>query len=293
MKLIQQSADIWEQPEGEVGIYKQVERAARLCYMSTDKITEDSYKRFIDMLSTKGHNSPLEHGTVYLAFFEPWSARKSFEVQKYIENPYSRVSGDVYDRDDYQPEERQYSTAYVTTNYRALLENGWLNDLKYLCEPTEYHEKRISVHMVTSIGVSRELNRHRVNSMAEQSTRYCNFSKDKFGNEITFIIPDWVNTKSPNVNQEGPSVADMEWSTAMLNAEASYMNLLKMGWKPEQARSVLPLDTKTELVHTAFLSDWMHFFELRTSPAAHPMMRDLANKIKQEFIKNNIIKDEK
>lgn len=66
MKLIQQNADIWEQPEGEIGIYKQVERAARLCYMSTDKITEDSYKRFIDMLSTKGHNSPLEHGTVYL-----------------------------------------------------------------------------------------------------------------------------------------------------------------------------------------------------------------------------------
>lgn len=176
--------------------------------------------------------------------------------------------------------------AYITMNYRHIIENGWLDDLKYRCGfDCEYHEKRISVHMVTSIGVSRELNRHRVNSMAEQSTRYCNFSKDKFGNEITFIIPNWVNTKSPNEKQEGSSVADMEWSTAMLNAEASYMNLLKMGWKPEQARSVLPLDTKTELVHTAFLSDWMHFFELRTSPAAHPMMRDLANKIKQEFIK--------
>ena len=291
MKLIQQSADIWKQPKGKIGIYKQVERAARLCYMSTDKITEDSYKRFINMLSTKGHNSPLEHGTVYLAFDEPRSARKSFEVQKYIKNPYSRVSEDVYDRDDYRPGERQYSTAYVTTNYRVLIENGWLDDLKYKCEPTEYHEKRISVHTVTSIGVSRELNRHRVNSIAEQSTRYCNYSKDKFGNEITFIIPNWVNTKSPNTNQEGPSIADMEWSTAMLNAEASYMNLLKMGWKPEQARSVLPLDTKTELVHTAFLSDWMHFFNLRTSPAAHPMMRDLANKIKQEFIKNNIIEN--
>ena len=278
MKLIQQSADIWEQPEGEIGIYKQVERAARLCYMSTDKITEDSYKRFINMLSTKGHNSPLEHGTIYLTV--PFNVPDDLRVNSYVNNPHSIVR--VPDT---------CKVAYITTNYRVLLENDWLDDMKFLCEPTEYHEKRISVHMVTSIGVSRELNRHRVNSIAEQSTRYCNYSKDKFGNEITFIIPNWVNTKSPNANQEGPSIADMEWSTAMLNAEASYMNLLKMGWKPEQARSVLPLDTKTELVHTAFLSDWMHFFDLRTSPAAHPMMRDLANKIKQEFIKNNIIEN--
>jgi thymidylate synthase (FAD) len=267
MKLINQSADIWKQPEGEIGIYKQIERAARLCYMSADKITDDSYKKFITMLKGNGHNSPFEAGTVYLTV--PFNVPDDLRVNGYSNNPHSfvRVSDTC-------------KVAYITANYRVLLENDWLDDMQYLCEPTEYHEKRISVHMVTSIGISREANRHRVNSMVEQSSRYCNFSKDKFGNEITFIIPDWVNTKSPNVNQEGPSVADMEWSTAMLNAEASYMNLLKMGWKPEQARSVLPLDTKTELVHTAFESDWKHFIKLRTSPAAHPMMRDLANKIK-------------
>ncbi len=272
MKLIQQSVELLEQPKGEIGIYKQVERAARLCYKSEDKITEDSYKRFMTMLSEKGHNSPTEHGTIYLTV--PYNIPDDLRVKGYSDNPYSfvRISTDC-------------KTAYITTNYRVLLENGWLEDLQYLCEPTEYHEKRISVHITTSIGIARELNRHRCHSICEESTRYCNYSKDKFGNEITFIIPDWVNTHCPNAENEGPCIADLEWSTAMQNAEASYFILLKEGWKPQQARSVLPLDTKTELIHTAFESDWEQFFKLRCSSAAHPMMQDLANKIREAIKK--------
>jgi thymidylate synthase (FAD) len=269
MKLIQQSVELLEQPNKEIGIYKQIERAARLCYKSEDKITEDSYKRFLGMLSEKGHNSPAEHGTVYLD-------TTNYDIaEKYFNNPYSKVHvANVLPDDN--------NTEYcITTNYRVLLENDWLDDLQYLCEPTEYHEKRISVHITTSIGIARELNRHRRHSICEESTRYCNYSKDKFGNEITFIIPDWVNTHCPNEENEGPSVADLEWSTAMQNAEASYFLLLKGGWKPQQARSVLPLDTKTELIHTAFESDWEQFFKLRCSSAAHPMMQDLANKIRE------------
>ena len=281
MKLINQSAEIWEQPEGEVGIYKQVERAARLCYKSEDKVTEDSYKRFIDMLNTNGHQSPLEHGTIYLAFHEPWDARHYERTIKYILNPYSKVSDSIYDRNDYQDGERQYSTAYVTTNFRVIKENGWEEDLKYLCEPTEYHEKRISVHITTSIGISRELNRHRCHSICEESTRYCNYSKDKFGNELTFIIPNWVNTHCPSKHQEGPGATDMAWSNSLEEAEYNYLLLLKQGWKPQQARDVLPLATKTELIHTAFESDWEEFFKLRCSPAAHPMMQELANQIKE------------
>ena len=264
MKLINQSAEIWEQPKGEVGIYKQVERAARLCYKSEDKVTEDSYKRFIDMLNTNGHRSPLEHGTIYLA------THHDEIIKRYIANPYSRVVTRGWD-------------ACITTNYRVIKEHGWEEDLKYLCEPIEYHAKRISIHITTSIGISRELNRHRCHSICEESTRYCNYSKDKFGNELTFIIPNWVNTHCPNKENEGPSVADMEWGTAMMNVEASYFNLLKESWKPQQARDVLPLATKTELIHTAFESDWKEFFKLRCSSAAHPMMQDLANKIKEQI----------
>lgn len=261
MKLIQQSAELWSQGKGELGIYKAVERAARLCYRSEDKITDDSYKKFIAMLEDRKHKSPYEHGTVYLQFNSKLSA------EKYIKNPYSKVNYYCF-------------SYYVTTNYRVIKEHGWEEDLKYLCEPSEHHIKRISVHIITSIGISRELNRHRCHSICEESTRYCNYSKDKFGNEITFIIPDWVNTHCPNEEHKGLSGVDLEWSEAMINAEASYFILLREGWNPQQARSVLPLDTKTELIHTAFEDDWEEFFKLRCSPAAHPMMQDLANKIK-------------
>ena len=275
MKLIQQSAEIWEQQSGLEGVYKQVEKAARLCYKSEDKITEDSYKKFIDMLEKREHLSPLEHGTIYLKFTWPGATCEHCNttlpfrlMDKYCVNPFSKVVNIGND-------------VYVTTNLRVIKEQKWEDDLKYLCEPTEHHEKRVSVHITTSRGITHELVRHRVFSFCQESQRYVNYSKDKFSNEVTFIIPSWVNTHCPNQENEGPSVADMEWSTSMLNAEASYLNLLKMGWKPQQAREVLPNSTKTELIITGFESDWEHFFKLRCSKAAHPEMQVLANNIKQ------------
>ena len=270
MKLINQSAEIWKQPEGEIGIYKQIERAARLCYKSEDKVTEDSYQRFMDMLNTNGHQSPLEHGTIYL----------QYEVVKGGCNPLSKYYNDKYSKVNCNANQLSVRL-FVTTNYRVIKEHGWEEDLKYLCEPTEYHEKRISIHITTSIGISRELNRHRCHSICEESTRYCNYSKDKFGNELTFIIPNWVNTHCPSKHQEGPGATDMAWSNSLEGAEYNYLLLLKQGWKPQQARDVLPLATKTELIHTAFESDWKEFFKLRCSPAAHPMMQELANQIKE------------
>ncbi len=270
MKLIQQSAEIWEQPEGREGIYKQIEKAARLCYKSEDRITDDSYKRFMTMLEDKKHRSPYEHGSIYLKvpmhIVTNALAESTFDTLNH--NPYTRIDVDC---DNY----------YYSTNMRVIIENHLEEVLQYLCEPTKYHEKRISVHIITSIGISRELNRHRCHSICEESTRYCNYSKDKFGNELTFIVPNWVNTQCPNGEHKGPSVADIAWSDNMRDAEANYFLLLQDGWKPQQARSVLPLDTKTELIHTAFESDWEQFFKLRCSSAAHPMMQDLANKIKE------------
>lgn len=150
MKLIQQSAEIWQQPAGEIGIYKQIEKAARLCYKSEDKITEDSYKKFMNMLSEKRHNSPLEHGTVYL-YTEDYDMAK-----RYYDNPYSKVCFDSYAAmngiDNY----------YITSNYRVLLEHNWFDDLEDLCKLTEHHEKRISVHITTSRSISHELVRHKM-----------------------------------------------------------------------------------------------------------------------------------
>ena len=271
MKLIQQSAELWEQPEGEIGIYKQVERAARVCYKSENKVTEDSYKRFINMLNTNGHQSPLEHGTVYLKY--PFVNHNDPLVKFYLENPYSRVNM-VYKFNESE------KCAYITTNYRVLKEAECEGDLKYLCEPTEYHEKRISVHITTSRSISHELVRHRAFSFSQESQRYCNYSKDKFSNELTFIIPTWIIIHCLNKENEGSSIADIEWNNVMMDAEESYFKLLREGWKPQEAREVLPNATKTELIMTGFESQWEEFFKLRCSKAAHPMMQELANQIK-------------
>ena len=271
MKLINPSVELITQAPGLEGIYKQVERAGRVCYKSEDKITENSAKSFVDRMIKSGHGAMLEHGTVYLYIRR--KGNESLEVDKYLMNPYSKV---VFRQ---SPNSRDMEI-YITTNLRVLVENGWLDDLKYICEPTEFHERRVTVHFVCDRGVSHEFVRHRVMSFAQESTRYCNYSKNKFNNELTFIIPVWVNTNCPNKEQEGPSVASMEWSTAMLNAESSYRVLLKMGWTPQQARTVLPNSLKTELVVTGFTSDWNHFFDLRyrgTTGAPHPDAKQVAS----------------
>lgn len=277
MKLINPSVELITQAPGLEGIYKQVERVGRVCYKSEDKITENSAKPFVDRMIKSGHGAMLEHGTIYLAI--PMTTYAPEAVNIYRHNSYSKVNecNKFIFTDKYG---NKVAAWCVTTNLRILVENDCLEDLEFLCEPTEFHERRVTVHFVCDRGVSHEFVRHRVMSFAQESTRYCNYSKNKFNNELTFIIPVWVNTNCPNKEQEGPSVASMEWSTAMLNAESSYRVLLKMGWTPQQARTVLPNSLKTELVVTGFTSDWNHFFDLRyrgTTGAPHPDAKQVAS----------------
>ena len=182
--------------------------------------------------------------------------------------------------------------AYVTLNYRHIVENDWLDDLKYLCEPTEYHEKRISVMITCPIGISRELNRHRTFSVSEQSTRYCNYSKDKFNGEVTYVIPQWASNITPeSVNGWDNKQSDMPECTLsekvflsiLANDEAVYLQLIEQGKKPQEARDTLPLATATTVMYTGFVSDWKHFFELRTSAGAHPDARAIAIPLMEEF----------
>lgn len=166
MKLIKPSFEVIGQGPGIDGIYKQIELAGRTCYKSSDKITEDSAKPFVDRMIKSGHGAMLEHGTVYLQIHWDDAIRKEFDhiYYDYASNPYSKIIRKVQE-DDLCP------TLYVTTNYRVLVENDWINDLKYLCEPTEFHEKRITVKFVCDRGVSHEFIRHRVFSFAQESTR--------------------------------------------------------------------------------------------------------------------------
>lgn len=279
MKLINPSAKILKQEPELEGIYKQIELAGRTCYKSEDKITDGSAKSFVDRMIKSNHLAMLEHGTVYLKYPED----KHFV--KYHENEFSRIK--LIEDGDFA----------VTTNYRVLVENDWLDDLKYICEPTEYHERRITFKLLTSIGVTRELNRHRVNSIAEQSTRYCNYSKDKFGNEVTFCIPSWLsNIKEGSYTWKdyfgdwryidmSSSIED-KFIAELFSSERAYLELITKGWQPQQAREVLPLCTATEAVYTAFESDWNHFFNLRyfeSTGKVHPNMKELTTLMYKEY----------
>lgn len=170
MRLIKPTLEIKEQESGLNGIHKQIEWAGRHCYQSQDKITKDSAKGFVDRMIKSGHGAMLEHGTVYLyvEYTSPF-ADKDYMLHsginyKYSKNKYSKVNHKSID--NYKTE------CYITTNLRVLVENDWMDDLQYLCEPTEFHEKRVTVKFTTGIDITREYNRHRVNSMAESSTRY-------------------------------------------------------------------------------------------------------------------------
>lgn len=162
MRLINQSFEIWNQPTGLEGVYKQIERVGRVCYKSEDKITEDSAKPFVDRMVKSDHGAMLEHGTVYLQYETVKSAINP--LTKYYLNKYSKVKAK-------EGATEETTRLFVTTNLRVLVENNWLDDLQYICEPTVFHEKRACVHFVCDRGISHEFVRHRVMSFAQESTR--------------------------------------------------------------------------------------------------------------------------
>ena len=305
MKLIKPYFEIWEQPAGIEGIYKQIERAGRVCYKSEDKITENSAKSFVDRMVKSGHGAMLEHGTVYLHIPDD-DINWNFYYSRYRRNPYSKCN--CFETLHGKP----LMNLCITTNYRTIIENNWLDDLKYLCEPTEYHAKRTTVHFVCDRGVSHEFVRHRVMSFAQESTRYCNYSKDKFGNELTFIIPPFVGAVegsytsgydviSPNMQRPyGKGTRGGYFYESLRRAEESYIELvthigdpnIDLRMEPQEARAVLPNALKTELVMTGFVSDWDHFFGLRargTTGAPHPQAKELAEPLMKEFIARKYI----
>lgn len=294
MKLVKPKFEIIPQSEGLEGIYQQIELAGRTCYKSEDKITEVSAKEFVEKMIKLGHTAMLEHGTVYLYIFEAHEMPDTMHrpinplIHKYYNNKYT--IGCCVDEGEW------VTHHYITTNYRVLVENGWLDDLQYLCEPTEYHEKRTTVKFICDRGVSHEFVRHRVFSFAQESTRYCNYSKDKFDNELTFIIPCWIDDIEERFDSEytycshseyhhGKDDANKQWYDVCMNAEYVYNDLIQKGWVAQQARAILPNSLKTELIMTGFESDWNHFFELRCSSKAHPQAQELAIPLHKEMIK--------
>ncbi len=302
MKLIKQSFEILEQKDFTlVGIKKFIEKCGRVCYKSEDRITDTSYEKFVGMLERRGHDRPLEFGTVHLkmGISDFCHLRQGLCLNKMHNNQWIKYYyvGDI---------------TYVTTNYRY-----YLNILKtfpklekfFTNEDNEYYPKRYTVHMILDRGVMDEFRTHVGLSHLAESTRYCNYSKDKFGNEITFIKPCWLDMHDTDEGREvtrnwnfdildGCSIIAEEgefddardaFLTSLNVAEHCYLELLQKGWKPQQARAVLPNALKTELIMTGFASNWEHFFELRDDSRAHPDAQKLAKPLHEEFINRKYI----
>jgi thymidylate synthase (FAD) len=304
MKLIKPSYEIFEQGFEEQDIYKQIEKVGRTCYKSEDKINEGSAKPFVERMENSKHYAMLEHGTIYLSI--PYD-----DIIAYVD-PQT-----PYDRDILCNPWTKYVVDYgngmvhISSNYRWMVENGLQDWLKYISEPNEYHERRICVKFTCDRGVSHEFVRHRVFSFAQESTRYCNYSKDKFSNEVTYICPCWldydkVQELTEIANKDNKEVYRMGHDESlsmeerglcsfvydMSNHEHGYLFQISAGWKAQEARAILPNALKTDLVMTGFVSDWKHFFDLRAygvTGKPHPQASELAIPLLNEFIEKGYL----
>ena len=286
MKLIKQSFEILEQKDFTIkGIKQFIERCARVSYKSEDRMTDTSYEKFVNMLESRGHDRPLEFGTVHLKMILP-------DFEGFIHSLLTiGMLNNIWIKHAYKGD-----VIYITTNYRYYLDiiKYFPNVKKYLTEEdNEYYPKRYTVHMILDRGVMDEFRTHVGLSHLAESTRYCNYSKDKFNNEVTFVIPSWCNSFIEGSKQEYSPFEingdEVEFMNALQNAQNSYLSLLKMGWTPQQARSVLPLGIKSELISCGFEDAWKNFFYRRCAKDAHPMAQEIAKPMHKEFIERGFI----
>lgn len=282
MKLINSNYEIIEPVDYSLdNLYKFVELCGRCCYHSYDKITSDSATKFVNRLINSGHVSVLEHATVYLKIhLDSKCTNKFLQEYNYLfeifkRNPYS-VVGELSN-------DRGGKDMYVTTNLRVLYENVLLDECKqYICnQPEDMHERRYTVRFICDRGISHEFVRHRVFSFSQESTRYCNYNKDKFNHEITICKPWWWDN--------GTDVKKKLYHDLWQLCEDTYRTLSVSKCEAQEMRAILPNALKTELIMTGFKHQWDGFFELRDDKHAHPDAYKLAHDLHEEFIKRNYV----
>lgn len=289
MKLIKQSFEILEQKDFTIkGIKQFVERCARVSYKSEDKMTDTSYEKFVGMLESRDHARPLEFGTVHIKMSDAQFECLQTLLMDKVYNDYW-IKYNIIDTED-------EDNCYITTNYRYYLELcKYDKGVPEYLDPSDnpLYPRRYTVHMILDRGVMDEFRTHVGLSHLAESTRYCNYSKDKFNNEVTFVIPSWCNSLIEGSKQEYSPFEingdEVEFMNALQNAQNSYLSLLKMGWTPQQARSVLPLGIKSELISCGFEDAWNNFFYRRDAPDAHPMAQEIAKPMHKEFIERGFI----
>ena len=294
MKVIDQS--FYEIDEKR--LFQKIELCGRVCYKSEDKITENSAINFVKKICVNNHGSVLEH--YCLAFFideDYYRLLKETNIPFFILSNISKpiVSFNLrafvtqYNL-NHKNEVLLPIIAYMHENYPELFEEEVkkdskklirINDFSSLSDQEREIHQRISIKLITDRGVSHELVRHRLASFSQESTRYCNYGKDKFNNQITVIRPTQITDESYPY-----------WEEAMKSCEQAYFKLLEKTASPQLARSVLPNSLKTELCITASIEEWKLIFDLRCSQFAHPDVRILMSDVKAYFIKKGYIKND-
>jgi len=282
MKLLDQTIEFLT-PENYTleNSLKIAELAGRTAYKSEDKITEDSYERFCNAMKKSQHFAVLEHATIYLMVF--YNSQDQQEVFKYnnlkkfyTENPYSYCYEAAYG-----------NILYITTNYRVILEHSREDDLRYISMPQARHVKRYTYKCITNRQVANEIVRHRAGaSYLQESTRYCDYNKEKFNNELNFIKPWWFD-----IEDDTHTDSDKETIKKYLGlVEMTYQGMKNLS--AQEKAQILPLSTKTEIVMTLDEYAWEHFFDLRLfgkTGAPHPQMKQLAEMIFDDMRKRQLI----
>lgn len=297
----------------EIDLLKRIEECGRICYKSEDKITEDSCVKFVEGLIKRGHEAVLEHASLIYQV-DTHTAERFVGSRDYLEEStgFDRflrftseegrhiVSGNIRAWRDFMHAYRMWAgflpwfTQHIVQRYPVLFPE--FRDASF----EEYRRIKVSAvqlhpdELVTPLeklvhcdrtviytcdrGVTHEIVRHRPASYCQESTRYCNYSGDKFGNEITVIEPCYLDESKHFLPYSA-------WADACQNAENQYFNMLKSGRSPQEARAVLPNSLKTELAMTTNLKEWRHFLKLRCAPGAHPQMREVACQLPERFHK--------
>lgn len=293
MKIINAQASVLVENDS----LKKIEKCGRVCYKSEDKITEDSAEKFVANIIKRGHEAVLEHASfifqVSYNVYEDLREKVMFVENRYPVKMYLRftdsdgyvVSGNVRAWRDFfcfagvPP----YMNDFVEAN--PILFSEFKSDFPFNLKGRKWSIRQISANELVSTyqrlvhedisvkficdrGVTHEIVRHRPASFCQESTRYCNYRNGKFGGEITVIKPCFFKENSTRY---------LNWFVACESAETAYNAILEDGGTPQEARDVLPNSLKTELIMTAPLMEWCHFFNLRMSPAAHPQMQEVAS----------------
>ena len=331
IKVVNPSVELWKQEGYDLeSIFKHVARCARVCYQSTPKNKDENAYDFLVRTIFKGHdllgysninvNDKIErilaqnsYGDLDLTSFHLSCcehAKVHLKFPTFIPSAVDRCVN-VYSHNKYSRSKNNNGYIYVTTNLRVIIENYAVDTLNFVDATPNcpYYIPRHTVCFITDIGASRELNRHRVNSVSEESTRYCAYDKGKFGNGITVAKLPWIPDVDPE--DEGHDYTEgffndnevfdnntieeqytdnwtaVDWFFYGLQiCDLVYRKTRELGWTAQQAREILPLNTKTQVVHTAFDDDWNHYIDLRSngiSGVPHPMAKELADKV------NNLI----